>query len=392
MSQACAAVSLESASSTTWDAVVVGAGPAGALAARQLALLGRRILLVEKKRFPRWKICGACLNGQALSALRSAGLGSLVARLGGIGLYEVRIGFRGRTARLALPEGASLSRSRLDMGLVEVATDAGAQFLPETQAVVGGIKDAARLIKLTHDGRSIEASGRVVLIATGLGSSSLAEPAAPTTQVKSGSRIGAGCVVAAAPGFYEVGTIFMAVGRDGYVGLVRMEDGSVNVAAALAPGLVRRWGTPGRAATAILAEAGLAPIDALEDAHWQGTAGLTRQTRPLAAERLFVLGDAASYVEPFTGEGIAWALASAQAVAPLARRALEQWDPRIGQHWCQLHRRGIGRRQVVCRAVAMALKRPWLASIAFEVLTRAPALAWPVMRRVNAPPSFTNAS
>ena len=72
--------------------------------------------------------------------------------------------------------------------------------------------------------------------------------------------------------------------------------------------------------------------------HWQGTAGLTRQTQPLAEERLFLLGDAAGYVEPFTGEGIAWALASAQAVAPLARRAMERWDPQIARDWSVLHR------------------------------------------------------
>ncbi len=61
---------------TTWDAVVVGAGPAGALAAHQLAVGGARVLLVEKKRFPRWKVCGACLNGQALAVLDSTGLGA----------------------------------------------------------------------------------------------------------------------------------------------------------------------------------------------------------------------------------------------------------------------------------------------------------------------------
>jgi flavin-dependent dehydrogenase len=48
------------ADNAPWDAVVIGAGPAGAMAARELALLGGRILLVERKRFPRWKICGAC--------------------------------------------------------------------------------------------------------------------------------------------------------------------------------------------------------------------------------------------------------------------------------------------------------------------------------------------
>ena len=49
-------------------------------------------------------------------------------------------------------------------------------------------------------------------------------------------------------------------------------------------------------------------VEGLLDVQWHGTPGLTRRTRPLARDRLFYLGDAAGYVEPFTGEGIAWAL------------------------------------------------------------------------------------
>lgn len=65
-----------------WDVIVVGAGPAGALAARQLATQQLKVLLVEKQAFPRWKVCGSCLNGHALKSLESAGLGDLPAQLG----------------------------------------------------------------------------------------------------------------------------------------------------------------------------------------------------------------------------------------------------------------------------------------------------------------------
>jgi flavin-dependent dehydrogenase len=350
------------------------------------------VLLVDKRPFPRWKVCGACLNGHALAALRSAGLESLVTRLGGIGLEAFRVGFRGRDARLAMTEGVALSRSRLDAALVEAATDAGAQFIDETIAAVREIRDGTRLVRLTHERASIELSARVVLVATGLGTLRRDDLSMTRTRVRPGSRIGVGCLLAAAPGFYEDHTIFMAVGREGYVGAVRVEDGSVNVAAAFEPALVRRWGAPGLAAAAILAEAGFPSIAGLESARWQGTAGLTRQTRPVADERLFLLGDAAGYVEPFTGEGIAWALVSAQAVAPLARRAMERWDPQLAGEWSERHRRLIGRRQRVCRAVAMGLRQPWLAAIGFEVLSRVPAVAGIALRHLNTPASFTNAS
>jgi menaquinone-9 beta-reductase len=383
---------LAKAGDTTWDCVVIGAGPSGAVAARELAILGRRVLLVERKRFPRWKICGACLNAHALACLHSAGLGSLVAGLGAIKLDQLQVGFRNRQSCLALPEGAAISRSRLDAALVGAATAAGARFMSETQANVGGTRNRLRPLRLIHQGISIEIEARVVLVAAGLGNQCQTDGSAARTEVRPGSRIGAGCLIEDAPGFYHERTIFMAVGREGYVGTVRVEDGSLNVAAALQPAFVRRHGTPGAAAAAIIFEAGFPPISGLDNVQWQGTAGLMRDTRPLAQERLFRLGDAAGYVEPFTGEGIAWALASAVAVAPLAHRAVDGWDPQIARDWSALHGRLIGRRQRVCRAVAMGLHRPWLAAIGFEVLSRLPASAGFVVRRVSSPSPFTNVS
>jgi flavin-dependent dehydrogenase len=175
----------------------------------------------------------------------------------------------------------------------------------------------------------------------------------------------------------------MAVGRAGYVGMVRVEDGRLNVAAALEPAFVRRLGTPGAAASEILAEAGFVPVAPLATARWQGTAALVRQTRPLAEERVFLLGDAAGYVAPFTGEGIAWALASAQAVLPLALEAIERWDPRLVREWSGLHWRLIGRRHLVCRAFAMALHRPALTRLGFEFCRLAPTAAEAMARAIG---------
>ncbi len=95
-----------------WDAIVIGAGPAGALAARELAGKGVRVLLVEKRRFPRGKVCGGCLNGRALSILDSVGLGSLVAGSGGVPLGGLQLHFRGRLASIRLAgRGGTLTRA-----------------------------------------------------------------------------------------------------------------------------------------------------------------------------------------------------------------------------------------------------------------------------------------
>ena len=73
-----------------WDVAVVGAGPSGAMVARELSRKGCTVLLLERQPFPRFKVCGACLNGAAQGALTSAGLGGLVARAGAPPLTEVR--------------------------------------------------------------------------------------------------------------------------------------------------------------------------------------------------------------------------------------------------------------------------------------------------------------
>ena len=103
-------LAFDDAGNWVWDAIVLGAGPAGAIAARQLAASGARVLLVEKKAFPRGKVCGACLNESALGVLESVGLSDLIAALGGTRLDAFQLGFRGRAMRLALPGGMALSR------------------------------------------------------------------------------------------------------------------------------------------------------------------------------------------------------------------------------------------------------------------------------------------
>src|SRR5262249_1630681 len=240
--------------------------------------------------------------------------------------------------------------------------------------------------------QTVRASARLVLVAAGFGRYRTAQSTVGRTHITRGSRIGAGCQLGDAPTYYENHTVYMAVGRAGYVGLVRVEDGRLNVAASLEPSFVRRLGTPAAASAAILAEAGLVPIPPLGTLHWQGTAALLRRTRPLAEDRMFLIGDAAGYVAPFTGEGIAWALASAQAVVPLALRAIERWDSRLGCAWSNAHWRLVGRRHVICRAIALALERPGLTRVGFEFCKYAPGAAETILKRLYAPSFFLTLS
>lgn len=369
----------------TWDAVVVGAGPAGAVAAGLLASRGVKVLLVDAAVFPRAKVCGGCLNRRALGALADAELGDIPARLGAVPLGRFRLAAAGRVAEVPLPGGVAVSRESFDAELVHRAVERGATFLPGTRAalVAAGHKSSRRLRLTRPDGHE-DIDAQIVLAADGLGGGLIsragldAEPPAP------GSRIGAGAIFPSAERAFEPGVIHMASGRRGYVGLVRVEGGRLEVAAALDVGAVREDGLA-RLAGCILREAGFPVPGGMREAAWRGTPSLTRQPRRVGHPRLFVLGDAAGYIEPFTGEGMAWAISSAVAVAPLAAEGVARWRPGLASAWERRHRAVVRRRQFVCRLAAALLRRPGLTAGLAAVLSQIPGLAAPVVAFLNAP-------
>jgi flavin-dependent dehydrogenase len=183
-------------------------------------------------------------------------------------------------------------------------------------------------------------------------------------------------VSADGPDFYAPGTVFMAHGPAGYVGLVRLEDGRLNVAAAFDADALRSAHAPAAVAGRVLREVGWPVPAGLADLPWRGTPALTRRVAHPAGERVLAVGDAAGYVEPFTGEGMAWALGSARAVVPLALRAVRGWRPAIAAAWAN-QRRAAARQQRLCRTVAWLTRRPALARAVFGLLGRAPwAARW----------------
>jgi flavin-dependent dehydrogenase len=378
-----ATVEMHEAARRAWDAVVIGAGPAGAMAARELARRKLAVLLVDKATFPRWKVCGSCFNLRALAALESAGLGRLMSRLAAAPLERFCLAGWGRRATARLPGGVSVSREAFDAALVEAAIEAGVAFLPRTQALLADSTRDARRVLLRFGSAEAEVEGRVVLAANGLGGKFNAGERVLDVPAGQGSRIGAGVVAIQAPSFYAPGTIYMACSRGGYVGLVRLEDGRLDVAAAFDSKFIRTQGGLAAAAVAVLDQAGFPAIAELAEAPWRGTPPLTRRAERLAARRVFLLGDAAGYIEPFTGEGIAWALASGAAVAPLAAQAVRAWDRAIERHWEAVHRRLVVRRQRVCRVVAAGLRRPLLARGLITVLAWTPVLASPLIHYLN---------
>src|SRR5262249_38086262 len=165
-------------------------------------------------------------------------VGELHERYGGVPLHRFHLAANSRHAIVPLPGGVSLSRQALDTGLVAEAIAAGAEFLPGVVGRLGEVQRRSRTVALQMGRHELTAAARVVLAAGGVGSRLLSGDGGKY-EVAGNSRIGCSVIVESHPPFYDRGTIFMACGKGGYVGLVRLESGCLDVAAAFDPQFVK---------------------------------------------------------------------------------------------------------------------------------------------------------
>jgi flavin-dependent dehydrogenase len=223
---------------------------------------------------------------------------------------------------------------------------------------------------------------KVIIAADGLGHPSLTQLPQFQERVARRSRIGAGTSMSCGVPELDEGTIHMAIGQGGYAGLVRVEDGRLNIAAALNLKAVRDCGHLGLAVQRILQEAGFDSIDVTESA-WTGTPQLTRRTSTVADGGVFVVGDSAGYVEPFTGEGIAWALVGGVGVAECAAEAVRGSRHAAAQRWQRKWQTQVLQRQSWCRRLAWLLKFSAAAPTVVRLAAMFPAVASPIVKHLN---------
>ena len=115
----------------------------------------------------------------------------------------------------------------------------------------------------------------------------------------------------------------------------------------------------------------------------EGTPALTASTQRLAEERVFLVGDAATYVEPFTGEGIRWALESGKGVMPLVETSIDQWNGGLIDRWEQWYKDNIVAQQRLCKTLSRGLKRPVFRWFAHQGLRFTPSVAAKVIQQIN---------
>jgi len=278
----------------------------------------------------------------------------------------------GRDARWTTPTMQAISRRTLDTLLVDAAVDSGAVFCSETTAKVidDDATDYRSLRLLNSNGQSCVVKARAVIVADGLGHSALSEFPNMASEVATGSRLGLGAIVEDKGQAYANRELTMAVGRSGYVGLTRVEHGKLNVAAAVDASALKSDG-PLISIETILRSCRLPIPDSLKDVKWTGTLPLTRTSRMVAARRLFTIGDSASYVEPFTGEGMSWAIQDALQLSRLLT-AEEGTCESMTAAWNRQWKEKLRSKHWVCRGLAALLRRPQLASVSLLLARSVP--------------------
>jgi flavin-dependent dehydrogenase len=362
---------------STWDVVVIGAGPAGTLAARQSALAGLSTLIVDAKRFPREKVCGGYLNARALRVLQHNELLHILPRQPNSKVLTLNLAIGHKRACFPLPPGQVICRATFDAALLENARAAGAAVLTGVPAVVDThFDDGLRRVALGEGQSRACVRARVVICADGLSRSSLRHLPQSDIAVALDSRVGIGAVVdnCGDDGGFPTGQITMVVSRHGYVGISRIDQRRLNIAAAIEPAILSS-AAPGEIIADILARAEICVPTALGSVSWRGTPPLTIRPRRVALERLFIIGDAGGYVEPFTGEGMAAALESAAALSPLVVQAAREWVPSLATCWESLHRQIVQHRQHTCRQLVWILRRPWATWAALAMCRALPGIA-----------------
>ena len=317
-------------SSESFDVAVVGGGPAGSITATLLAGLGREVVLLERAPRWRWRACGVFASPASIAVLRDLGLAEPELRRIARPLRGMEVVSR-RGTRFRLDYGGSgaladsavgFDRSTLDPLLLERAGAAGV-------SVREGV--SAERIHLEGNGSRVELSGaergsveaRVVLGADGL-RSGIAVAAGVARRAELGVR--------AALSFHVPGDddgARMHVFRDGYAGLAPVPGGRVNVGIVLGRSWFVRLRRDGARAVArqILATlpgeddralAARAPLDAVA-----GVTPLGHAVSRRAGDGWLLVGDAAGFLDPFTGEGLHRAFVSATLAAETVAAALD---------------------------------------------------------------------
>ena len=357
-----------------WDVAVVGAGPAGALAARRLALAGARVLLLDRRTHPRDKACGDGLIPDALACLRRNGLLDRVARLG---RRWPGGRFHGpyRAAVDVDVELMTVRRRLLDAELAVAAAESGATL---AHALVTDVKDrgaggaelhAADVPTPIRARYALLATGASVSLLDGCGLLERASPSAVAirTYVESSLPLdrllvsfdrrilpGYGWIFPMGDGTFNLG-----------VGVVARGGGATGEAVPDLRGMLARFCATFEPARALAA--GERSREAMRGAQLRyGLHG----ARPYGGGAVLAAGEAIGSTYPLTGEGIGKAMETAEMAADALVEALATGDRAALRRYPERVTRELGGRYRGYEFGERCARRAWLAELILHRASR----------------------
>jgi len=321
-----------------FDVIIAGAGPAGSSAAIHLALQGARVLLAEQKKFPRPKLCGEFISPECLPHFQRLGVFDQMMAARGSDLAKTVFYARSGSS-VSIPStwfgstgnALGLSRAEMDERLLRRASEAGVTVMEDTQAVglefnegrVGGARFKANGDEfICRSPITIDATGRGRLLArrlVGESTGSTKASRAPVVAFKAHLE----------EARLEPGACEIYFYRGGYGGLNSVEGGLSNLCFIASAHDVRKCGAdPDTVMRKIVCENSRAAETlamAQVRSEWLAVSldGFGRR-RLVPAPGLLTIGDAASFIDPFTGSGMLMALENGELAAEIVSRYLPQ--------------------------------------------------------------------
>lgn len=385
-----------------FDAIVIGAGPAGATAAIRLAAAGWAVALVEKRDYPRRKVCGECIAATNLPLLDALGIGEAFRDIAGPELRRVGLFVGERQIVAPLPPlgagphrwGRALGREHLDTLLLRRAAELGASVWQPWTVKHEQREGALHACDLVRTGGAETRRLRAPLLIRAHGSW---EPE-PDAQASARAPHRSGDLLAFKGTYIDAsiqpGLLPVLAFSGGYGGMVLGDHGLTTVAFCIRRDALRaqRARSPGR-------RAALAALDHLQ-AHCKGVRdALADATQaedwlaagpiqpgihaPWRADGSFAVGNLAGEAHPILGEGISMAIQSAwllcdrlldHTASPPAREASPAQLDRIGRDYARRWRGQFASRIRIAAVCAHLAMRPRAAGALLPVLQKAPGL------------------